>query len=935
MTTSIIDDSKSSPASSSSASVTAAVDLIRSLDAALSGMSASARSASEDAARARRNAKAAGEVARRFGGGVVVIGGGGSGRRKKTNGGTGGGGDNDDDDDDDDDDDGGGGWGGGGDDGDGILERTRERRAAARMTARARQRRDHPMAIASSASSPPFSPRRYRHVGIASPTSRGGGGDVAETTAAMSAAMAPGGGNNPPAATPGVERLYYNDEALPPTTLAAGGVDDVVHLAHDVGEAATSDEFEDAVENHREYDQYHPEQQQEERERSQWRQYPDRPLGGGGQEVVSDQDGGGQRLGGAQQLQQQYSYHPSEEGGDQEGGGHQQGGAQWQHQYPAHSSEGGHDANDQEGGGQYFGSEYYYDQNCNEQNQKRLLPQKPNYHNGGGEYYTDQHGQQQSGGGEYYPDRHGHQQPQPSSRTVDAMASIPAPSATASASVPPPPAGRPTPQSNITTKINTPSRTAIEASHVEDVLTLSLELERARSQLATALRQLDDAASRGNALQARNDHLERELTTLCSRCESENERSASELSALRKQLQIERVKSKAAEEDATLALELAKESQSNKEECEMWLSRSLEEMDLWKGRYMELKEERRRGVDDIDGWAPDEPRKSVRFKDENGAEEDEYEEEEGCPPSPVRSVLSVDDYGYFGNDDNDVSHRATSTPSRPPPPPPPPPPMRPVDASMSLPVPQQVAMTKDDGVTGVCFSPVIASSSAFSSVHRDEDVATPLSKSTAIASGRALLHRAAAAASSSSSSPSPFKNGVGLSPHPRKQAHDLLKKSAETRRLLRERLTPGRRPVGGGSGAIPSLVAGSNAKKNDGISLNDDGFASRQGAACRAVGRAIRESGARLKLKGTWWSSRSSHNGNSALLGDDNHVDGATTQESHSIGEEGYGTVAQLESMVRDYCGIVEGTIGRQQTKIDELLAFCDHLEKEVAGKRS
>jgi hypothetical protein len=515
------------------------------------------------------------------------------------------------------------------------------------------------------------------------------------------------------------------------------------------------------------------------------------------------------------------------------------------------------------------------------------------------------------------------------------MASIPAPSATASASVPPPPAGRPTPQSNITTKINTPSRTAIEASHVEDVLTLSLELERARSQLATALRQLDDAASRGNALQARNDHLERELTTLCSRCESENERSASELSALRKQLQIERVKSKAAEEDATLALELAKESQSNKEECEMWLSRSLEEMDLWKGRYMELKEERRRGVDDIDGWAPDEPRKSVRFKDENGAEEDEYEEEEGCPPSPVRSVLSVDDYGYFGNDDNDVSHRATSTPSRPPPPPPPPPPMRPVDASMSLPVPQQVAMTKDDGVTGVCFSPVIASSSAFSSVHRDEDVATPLSKSTAIASGRALLHRAAAAASSSSSSPSPFKNGVGLSPHPRKQAHDLLKKSAETRRLLRERLTPGRRPVGGGSGAIPSLVAGSNAKKNDGISLNDDGFASRQGAACRAVGRAIRESGARLKLKGTWWSSRSSHNGNSALLGDDNHVDGATTQESHSIGEEGYGTVAQLESMVRDYCGIVEGTIGRQQTKIDELLAFCDHLEKEVAGKRS
>ncbi|KAL3767613.1 hypothetical protein ACHAW5_004054 [Stephanodiscus triporus] len=119
---------------------------------------------------------------------------------------------------------------------------------------------------------------------------------------------------------------------------------------------------------------------------------------------------------------------------------------------------------------------------------------------------------------------------------------------------------------------------------------------------------------------------------------------------------------------------------------------------------------------------------------------------------------------------------------------------------------------------------------------------------------------------------------------------------------------------------------------NDGGSLNDDGFASRQGAACRAVGRAIRESGARLKLKGIWWSSPSSRNGNVAFLGDDNHVDGATTQESYSNENGSYGTVAQLESMVRDYCGSVEGTIGRQQIKIDELLAFCDHLEKEVAG---
>ena len=55
-------------------------------------------------------------------------------------------------------------------------------------------------------------------------------------------------------------------------------------------------------------------------------------------------------------------------------------------------------------------------------------------------------------------------------------------------------------------------------------------------------------------------------------------------------------------------------------------------------------------------------------------------------------------------------------------------------------------------------------------------------------------------------------------------------------------------------------------------------------------------------------------------------------QESRGNGEGGHGTLAQLESMVKDYCGCVEGTIERQQTRNDELLEFCNHLEKEVAG---
>ncbi len=126
------------------------------------------------------------------------------------------------------------------------------------------------------------------------------------------------------------------------------------------------------------------------------------------------------------------------------------------------------------------------------------------------------------------------------------------------------------------------------------------------------------------------------------------------------------------------------------EECKIWLSRSLMEIDLWKVRYMELREEQRCGGGDENhnGWGVlDGPRKSVRFKDEGRAEEDECKEE-GCPPSLVRLVLlSMDNDGYFVNKDNDVSHHwaTSSTPSQPPPLPPlPPPHPHPTDLSMSL-----------------------------------------------------------------------------------------------------------------------------------------------------------------------------------------------------------------------------------------------------------
>jgi len=124
-----------------------------------------------------------------------------------------------------------------------------------------------------------------------------------------------------------------------------------------------------------------------------------------------------------------------------------------------------------------------------------------------------------------------------------------------------------------------------------------------------------------------------------------------------------------------------------------------------------------------------------------------------------------------------------------------------------------------------------------------------------------------------------------------------------------------------------------NAKKmprpSSDPALNDNvgsTFASRQGAACKAIGRTIRESGSRLKLDGKWWDGEPAPlkltNGGSSSVSP-----GMASSSSEPPAIEG---VAQLESMVQGYCGSVEGTIGMQREKIEELLAFCDHLEREV-----
>ncbi len=710
-------------------------------------MNAAARSASENAARARRNAKAAGEVARRYGGGKKMKASGQQQEQENADNGS----DN------------------------GLLEKTRERRSVARMAAVARHRRENPMMSAS-----PSSPRR---LGI-TPTSI-----VFETLFAAE----------------------DEDNDSRPVNMAAKDDNDEScnDIIQDHARVASSEGFEDAVEDH--HDDYVAHTDSAE-----------------GEELLHTTTDDHNNM-------QQYLYYNQQQNYQEK----QEDGMQSQ-QYP-HSSELVHD---QGGGGD--------DTELNHQ------------------FYD--HG------------RHCHstQIMQDEQRQSQPIAAAVAASVT---KLPSPP----------NTHFQSTNASRIEDSHVEDVLSLSLELERTRSQLATTVQKLSDASSQVASLKIQNDHLREELTTLHSQLEVHNERSIAQL----EQLKVEQYKSKAAEEDALEALELAKESQSSKEEIEMWLYQCLEDRDVWKGRCLKLEdrynEEQSRLAQEVEMEGFVEPKKVVRFK--------QHVEDDLCATSGQRTI---------------------STP-RPPPP----------DATATPANSASPSRSCSEGTPNNSIQLFTPTSSTITTTPPSLENDTPLSKSTAIATGRALLYRSTVAASSPSvsspsTSPSPFKQ-QGLSPHPKMQAYDLLKKSAETRRLLRERLTPGRLWGQHHDVPLPKHI-------NSSLSLNVDGFASRQGAACKAVGRVIRESGERLKLNGTWWSPSSR---NDTAYEDKNVLDSryddigerATTSTSvltsYNTQRSGSSleTVAELETMVQEYCGKVETTIEQQQQKINELSAFCDHLE--------
>jgi len=480
------------------------------------------------------------------------------------------------------------------------------------------------------------------------------------------------------------------------------------------------------------------------------------------------------------------------------------------------------------------GEEKFNIDSLRESTQQPIMEDQPNLHD---EYQNDDSNMEYYSQNmeSYYDD----QQHQPQQQSVAAAAAEESDSMYSSPTRNPPISPRKQPTTSA----------RIQASHAEDVLTLALELERTRSALKDANAQLVN-------IQSQNEDLQSQLLQHNSNITATLEDQQQSSSQVLEELRMEKIRSKAAEEDAALALELAKDAQAVKEECEEWLTRSLDEIEFWKNKCLEMEknfgkqdqDQQQQSVEEV-GDDDNDGKKLVRFKEE-------------CPPSPVVSVEGGD--------------AATVDETEKRPPPPPEYPFHPSPKNDTWSTPQTT------GNRRFPFTP--------------NSAPTPSSKS-AIANGRLYLHNA---------SPLLSPNGE-LSPHPSIRASELMKRSAETRRILRERLSSSGRLDSSGPSPPPSMAHIAAMTKGNAMS-NDT---SHQGAVVyKTVGNVLHESGHRLKLDGKKWTQ----DGSQAAI--------ATA------------TATALESMVKDYCGQVEGKIGQQNEKIDELTAFCDHLEVEFINSR-
>lgn len=117
-------------------------------------------------------------------------------------------------------------------------------------------------------------------------------------------------------------------------------------------------------------------------------------------------------------------------------------------------------------------------------------------------------------------------------------------------------------------------------SHADDVLSLSLELERTKHELERERCDHDHARTATTEHRAKNAQLEAQMERLLVDMEQQREDHGRTVDRMQQELARAHVRMEAAEEDAQAAVDLATEAAESRQQLEEWLEKALEEVAL-------------------------------------------------------------------------------------------------------------------------------------------------------------------------------------------------------------------------------------------------------------------------------------------------------------------------------------------------------------------
>ena len=463
-------------------------------------------------------------------------------------------------------------------------------------------------------------------------------------------------------------------------------------------------------------------------------------------------------------------------------------------------------------------------------------------------------------------------------------------------------------------------------SNAEDVLAISLELETAREQVDKERSGHQQAKAELAKVREANQELEEKIQRLNNQREELAMSHGTEVDGLRIELNRARHRVTAAEEDANLALDIAKGSAESREQLEGWLQRALDEIEILREQLANATAVGPGGGQVILIGSPTStpnqkhtprppPPRSSQDGERLGA--DDTAANTGAVDlgigSPLTSIAEETSRDHSGG-----NAHATTPKHRPPLPPLPGNPTGNDAVALSSGASAAAVMQRSKSATTTTVTTTVTTTESTTEYVTGETRSappapvqtpsnTPLRESIAppamVAAGRAVLGRSMEPGSAQAKQQARSERLAALVHSSREKQHRLEEKLRTNDKML----------ANSALAKVENRLTITDGRADCSQALVDP-------ALVRRVALVLSESGTKLALGGPRrrdgrWGL---HVATDSVGGE---VDLDNCAEADGI---------DLEALVTDYCTSVEAKVGKVEEEIEEVRAFCEYLEKKV-----